>query len=214
MNKIFSLLMSASVVIFSYCNKPQTVVLQSGDLLFSGPDTVSNAGELSKAIDEVTCKGLKTNFSHVGIVEVNKHGVWVIHAEPKSGVVRELLNSFVHDNSQGDVFAYRFKPVYQYFVADAVKRAHGFVGQPYDFTYSLNDSAQYCSGLIYKLFEAYDVFELRPMTFLDPATGGFHPFWIDYFDKLGIEIPEGYPGCNPNGMASSDALDFLGIIKK
>lgn len=198
----------------SNCSNQNPIQLQSGDLLFTGPDDSSKTGKLSEAIDEVTRAGLKTNYSHVGIVEVNDYGIWVIHAEPRRGVSRESLDSFLHTDLQGSVDAYRFTPDYQDLIPSALKRATIYIGLPYDFTYSLADTCQYCSGLIYKLFEPYDIFKLQPMTFLDPETGAFHPYWVDYFEKLGIEIPEGYLGCNPNGMAASEALEYLGKVKK
>lgn len=205
--------MSALLFTMTYCNKPNAVQLQSGDLLFTGPDTCAKTGHLSKAIDEVTREGLTTNFSHVGIAEVDHYGIWVIHAEPRQGVKRESIDAFIKNESHGAVFVYRFKAEYHDYIPDALNRAHRFVGQPYDFTYQLGDSAQYCSGLIYRLFEPYDLFELKPMTFIDPETGAYHPYWVDYFEKLGIQIPEGYLGCNPNGMASSAALKYVGQIE-
>lgn len=214
MKYIYFSVMSALLYILSCCNNPGSVKLKSGDLLFTGPDTCSKTGKLSKAIDEVTREGLNTNFSHVGIVEVDDYGVWVIHAEPRRGVNRETLDSFLETDNQGAVIAYRFKPDFQEIIGDAMIRAQSYIGQPYDFTYLMGDSCQYCSGLIYRIFEPYNVFELRPMTFIDSETGAFHPYWVDYFDKLGIEIPEGYLGCNPNGMAASDAIELLGVVKK
>jgi len=190
-----------------------SVKLQSGDLLFCGPDTCSKTGFLSKAIDEVTRVGLSTNYSHVGIVEVVDDEIWVIHAEPRRGVNREFLKSFLRIDSQGPVVAYRFKYDFQELIPEALKRANDYVGQPYDFTYLLNDSSQYCSGLIYQFFKPFDVFELSPMTFIDAQTGVFHPYWVDYFNKIGIEIPEGHLGCNPNRMAASEAFIYLGQIK-
>lgn len=206
--------MSALLFTMSYCNRPNAVQLQSGDLLFTGPDNCAKTGHLAKAIDEVTREGLSTNFSHVGIAEVDDYGIWVIHAEPRQGVKRESIDTFIRTGSYSTVFVYRFIEEYRDFIPDALTRAHRFVGQPYDFTYQLGHSAQYCSGLIYRLFEPYDIFELKPMTFIDPNTGAFHPYWVDYFNKLGIEIPEGYLGCNPNGMASSAALKYVGQIQK
>jgi uncharacterized protein YycO len=214
MKNLYLILLTTMVVIMNSCQNTESIKLQSGDLLFCGPDTCSKTGYLSKAIDEVTRAGLPTNYSHVGIVEVDENGIWVIHAEPRRGVNREAIESFLRIDAQGPVVAYRFKPDFLDYIPEALKRANGFVGQPYDFTYLLSDTCQYCSGLIYHLFEPFDVFELTPMTFLDPETGAFHPYWVDYFDRIGIEIPEGYLGCNPNGMAASEALEFLGKIKK
>jgi hypothetical protein len=52
------------------------------------------------------------------------------------------------------------------------------------------------------------------MTFKDPATGGYYPGWVDYYAKLGVAIPEGEPGCNPNGMAASAKLECLGVYQQ
>jgi hypothetical protein len=51
------------------------------------------------------------------------------------------------------------------------------------------------------------------MTFKDPETGKFLPGWIKHYQKLGIPVPEGEPGCNPNGLASSDKLKPIGVLK-
>jgi hypothetical protein len=50
------------------------------------------------------------------------------------------------------------------------------------------------------------------MTFKDPETGKFFPTWVDYYQKMEIEIPEGLPGCNPNGLAASEKLERVGKI--
>ena len=93
------------LVMIGSCRNTYSVILKSGDLLFCGPDTCSKTGFLSMAIDEVTRVGLSTNFSHVGIVEVVNDIAWVIHAEPRRGVNRELLTSFLRIDSQGPVVA-------------------------------------------------------------------------------------------------------------
>jgi hypothetical protein len=88
------------------------------------------------------------------------------------------------------------------------------LGLPYNFSYVLSDSSHYCSEFIYSAFENDRVFKLNPMTFKDPATGGYYPGWVDYYAKLGVAIPEGEPGCNPNGMAASAKLECLGVYQQ
>jgi hypothetical protein len=53
------------------------------------------------------------------------------------------------------------------------------------------------------------VFELEPMTFKDPQTGQTLPTWQEYFEKLGVDIPEGKPGINPGGISCSTALTIV-----
>ena len=50
------------------------------------------------------------------------------------------------------------------------------------------------------------------MTFKNPQTGEFLAGWVDHYKKLGIPVPEGEPGCNPNGMAASDKIEMTGEV--
>lgn len=47
------------------------------------------------------------------------------------------------------------------------------------------------------------------MSFKNLETNTFHKGWIAHYKNLGIPIPEGKLGCNPNGMASSNTLKFI-----
>ena len=186
------------------CNN--RIRLQNGDLLFTGTET----NNLSNAINHVTQTDKATNYTHVGIVEIDDQGIWVIHASPQKGVFRDSLETFLEEKNR--IFVYRLKPDYRHFIPQALDKSHKYYGQPYDDSYLLNDSSQYCSGLMYLLFESAGIFQLNPMTFKD-ISGDFHPFWVEHYKRLNIEIPEGMPGCNPNGMATSPAIDFVGIYK-
>jgi len=41
------------------------------------------------------------------------------------------------------------------------------------------------------------------MTFINPKTRKIDDFWISFYKKQNLEVPEGQPGCNPNGLAAS-----------
>ena len=184
--------------------------LQTGDLLFC----TSTATELSKAIDQATQTINQTHFDHVGIVEVENDTVRVIHAAPKKGVCRELIRQFlVSHNVQIVPVVYRLKSYYQKAIPSAVRKARKFIGQTYNYTYKLNEKGFYCSEFVYEIFAADSIFILNPMTFKDPETGKILPGWINYYQKLGIPVPEGEPGCNPNGLASSPKLEIIGVVK-
>ena len=188
--------------------QPQ-IKLQTGDLLFR--ETVST--RLSQAIDRVTQTGKQTHFSHIGIVVFEADSPLVLHASPENGSCKTNLREF--SSSEQDsvrVVAYRLKEKWQPAVPIAVEKAYALLGKPYNFSYVLSDSALYCSEYIYKIFAADSVFELNPMTFKDPMSGEFLPEWVNYYKNLQIAIPEGLPGCNPNGMAASEKLDCLGAI--
>jgi len=185
--------------------------LQPGDLLFRG----AVSGNLSQAIDQVTQTDRNTHFSHVGLVETTGDSIRILHASPVGGTCRISLHDFLHPEGDSSVVvAYRLKNLQKNTIPGALTRAEMMLGKPYNFTYILSDTAYYCSDFIYRAFVPDSVFSLNPMTFRDPRTGAFYPAWIEYYRKLGLKIPEGLPGCNPNGLAASEKLERLGVVKE
>jgi len=195
------------------CTQPEPKIkikLQSGDILFRE----KSSENISEAIDKVTQTSGATHFSHVGLVEVTDTGIVVLHAYPEGGTCIVSLSEFLHP--KGDsvrVIAYRLKEDWQKAIPAAIRKAHSMLGKPYNFSYVLSDTVHYCSEFIYLAFANDSVFNLEPMTFKDPKTGNFPATWVEYYQKMGIEIPEGKPGCNPNGLAASVKLEKLGEIK-
>ena len=51
------------------------------------------------------------------------------------------------------------------------------------------------------------------MTFIDPKTGKTNAFWEKFYQDKNLKIPEGEPGCNPNGLAASDKLEKIATLK-
>lgn len=183
----------------------QDLELQSGDVVF-----VSNTGsDLSKAIDEVTGG---QSYTHMGVVEVVGSERWVIHSDFGTGVVRELLGGF--QTTQGSVHAYRVSNLDISDVKVILEQAHALIGEPYNSTYIMEDTGYYCSEFVYDVFREADVFKLNPMTFVNPATGATDSTWISHYRDLGIPVPEGKPGCNPNGMATNARLKFMGVLEE
>lgn len=194
------------------CQGPGTgLQLYSGDLLFSGYEVDESASGLSQAIDAVTQTPQATSYTHMGLVAISEGQVWVYHADPKKGVCKELLDSFLFTRPLTDV--YRLKAEYRHAIAPALEMAESLLGLPYDRTYILNDSSQYCSGMIYQVFRAHQIFSLAPMNFKDPASGEILPAWQKHYQALGLEVPQGLPGCNPNGMAAEQSLEYIGPIR-
>lgn len=211
MNKSISAIILIILIIPFACTPPApTVQLQSGDILF----VETTSGKVSEAIDRVTQTSGETHFSHVGLAEVSDSGIVVLHASPQGGTCVVSLHEFLHP--EGDsvtVIAYRLKKEWQPAIPAALKKAKQMLGKPYNFSYILSDTAHYCSEFVYLSFAADSVFTLNPMTFKDPATGNFPSTWVDYYQKLSLEIPEGLPGCNPNGLAASDKLERIGKVE-
>lgn len=188
----------------------QQIMLRSGDLLFRGV-----SGKLSEAIDQVTQTGKETHFSHMGLVERKGRHIFVLHAAPEGGSCRIPLEEFLHPEGEAvEVVAYRLRKPWQRTVPAALKRAERMMGKPYNNHYYPVDTAYYCSDFVYRAFAPDSVFERKPMTFRDPQTGEFSPAWAEHYRRLGMAIPEGLPGCNPNGMASSDKLVRLGVVRE
>jgi hypothetical protein len=210
MKKKFRLIPIFLIGLLACTQTNSQIKLQSGDLLFR--EEVS--GKISAAIDQVTQTSGATHFSHVGLVEVTDTGVVVLHASPEGGTCIVSIQEFLHPKGDSvSVIAYRLKKEGQKAIPEAIHKAHQMLGKPYNFSYILSDTAHYCSEFIYLAFAVDSIFKLEPMTFKDPANGKFPAAWVEYYQKMGIEIPEGQPGCNPNGLAASGKLERLGKIE-
>jgi len=199
------LVISAIFIVISCDSEVRHESLKTGDLLFCG----TGSDGLSKAIDAVTTTG-GNNYSHVGILVKSEGSFTVLHAYPEKGVCEETLDSFVTQRKRQDIIidVYRISELPAESLENAVINSRKVIGEPYNFTYRLHDSGYYCSELVYEAFSYDSIFELNDMTFKDSA-GNIPQAWIDHYEDLGVTIPEGLPGCNPNGMAASEKLQFI-----
>ena len=203
------LLIFGSLLLLFACSSSVEQPLKSGDLLFVS----SAASSFEQAIADVTNDELQQNFSHVGLVNVTDSGVYVIEAAPNHGVVYRPIAEFEQENIEKLIFTGRLKTQYQQWIPEAISHAYLHLGKPYDYAFDFDNDDYYCSELIYFAFaeasKKPDVFETPPMTFKPSEDADFLPFWVDYFAKLNIPIPEGKPGVNPNGISRSDKLEPL-----
>jgi len=210
MKSNFLIMTVVAMVISSSCGRNTQIHLKSGDLLFR--EAVST--KLSQAIDQVTQTDSATHFSHVGLVELLNGEATVLHASPDGGTCRVTIDEFAHpEGDSARVLVYRLKNEWLPAIPKAIEKAKSMLGRPYNFSYILSDTSHYCSEFVYLAFSGDSIFEMNPMTFIDPATGEFATGWVDYYQKLGLDIPEGLPGCNPNGMAASEKLERLGELR-
>lgn len=171
--------------------------LRDGDLLFLSGDP----GDFAAAVDAST--GAR-GFSHVGILDGAGPGRHVLEATPENGVVRTPLRVFLASAAACSAFRYPDAAA----ARRAVATARTFIGRPYDFAFLPGTDALYCSELVYESFRAEDgrpLFHAVPMSFSD-TTGRLLPFWISYYDSLGVAIPEGQPGTNPNDLSRDPVL--------
>jgi len=189
------------------CKNLAGLGLKNGDLLFV---TAKQAG-LSGAINNVTQKQKDASFDHIGIIQKDKSGTFVLHAAPTGGSQKQNLNSFLKDqaNNGHKVVVYRLKSQFQNVIPNAVENANYMIGKPYNFNYILDENAYYCSDFIERAFRRDHIFTLEPMTFIDPKTGKTNEFWEEFYKKKNLKVPEGELGCNPNGLAASDKLERI-----
>ncbi len=193
------------------CKSTPVSRLENGDLLFV---TAKETG-LSGAINNVTRKQENAAFDHIGILEKNKTGHFVLHAAPKGGSQKQSLKDFLRDrkNDGQRVVVYRLKDQYKSAIPAAVSKANSMLGKPYNFNYILDENSYYCSDFIERVFRDNHIFRLEPMTFIDPKTGRTNVFWEEFYQKKNLKVPEGEPGCNPNGLAASDKLERIMELK-
>lgn len=210
----FSLKLFAAVFLLNVllsCKNNAVSDLKNGDLLF----VTAKATGLSGAINNVTQKQENASFDHIGILEKAKNEVFVLHTAPKGGSQKQILKEFLKDQADDGqkVIVYRLKKQYQNAIPAALERAESMVGKPYNFNYILDENSYYCSDFIERAFRKDAVFKLEPMTFIDPKTGKTNDFWEEFYKKKNLKVPEGEPGCNPNGLAASDKLERIRELK-
>ncbi|MGI9651354.1 YiiX/YebB-like N1pC/P60 family cysteine hydrolase [Chryseobacterium sp. RLHN22] len=203
--RLFAVL--AFLIIISGCKNSVSLGLKNGDLLFV---TAKETG-LSGAINNVTQKQKNASFDHIGILQKDKKGIFVLHAAPKGGSQKQELKGFLKDQSDDEqrVVIYRLKPQFQKNIPDAIEKANSMLGKPYNFNYILDENSYYCSDYIERAFRKDHIFKLEPMTFIDPKTGKTNTFWEEFYAKKNLKVPEGEPGCNPNGLAASDKIECI-----
>ena len=181
---------------------------KTGDILF-----VSKAvSDFEDAVVGVTQTENQVQFSHVGLLNATDSGIYIIEAN-QNGVVYTPIDSFFVENGKENIYLARLKPDYEHFIPEAIHFACLQIGKNYDYAFDLENDQYYCSELIYYAFATASqdtaFFELTPMTFKNPDTQVFLPFWINYYQQLKLPIPEGKLGLNPNGMSLSNKLIWV-----
>ena len=181
--------------------------LQTGDLLFQ----VRGESEFSDAISASTGTGDSVDFVHVAIIYVDsEENISVIEASPADGVRMIALSEFLSDCTKigGKPGVVVKHLVCEFPVGDAVKNAMARIGEGYDWYYLPDNGMMYCSELIYESFLTADgrhIFQSQPMNFRLP-DGSMPGFWVELYKELGVDVPEGIPGTNPNDMSKDPNL--------
>ena len=186
---------------------------RAGDLLFQDLD----CGPLCEAIEKVTTGYRGAHLSHVGILDKNNRGEWVVLEAISPQVKATPLDTFLarslDERGKPKVLAGRMKKPYRQLIPEVLQQVRAHIGKPYDPVYNLEDGRYYCSELLYEAFKGANnqqpVFFLAPMTFKDPQTGSIFPAWKEYFRNMNETVPEGKPGLNPGGMSQSKKIQIV-----
>lgn len=210
-----SALILISVLLAFACSR-QPSGLQNGDLVFVGicSDSSSAKGSMDEAIVSATGNS-DVNMVHVAIVEVCGDSLFIIDATRKSGVSRYPLEEFLKANmGRGETSVLSVKRMKDNSLADRwISKAKTFIGQPYDSLFLPDNGAMYCSELVRESFLSSDgsyLLEDKPMNFKGPE-GEYPLFWKKLFGGLGMDIPQGVPGTNPQDMSASSRLFSPGV---
>lgn len=191
---------------YQFCKK-----IENGDLVF----VEAEKKNISGAISRVTKNNNTISFDHVGLIEIDDNKKYILHSYPTNGSEKILLKSFIKNFHQNEkkLVAYRLNNEYKYCTKDAIKKANSMLGKPYNILYLLNDNEYYCSDFIERAFRNCQIFELKPMTFINPSTGKTDEFWLNFYQSKNTEIPEGKLGCNPNGISKSKKIHPIATLK-
>lgn len=193
--------------------------LRNGDLIFVGSTSGEEAtGTMDEAISSATGEKGALNLTHVAIAEVKADSIWIIDATTARGVDRHPLDTFLRDFMlpDGSYPEFVVKRVRGVDADAAVERAKTFCGRAYDVRFLPDNEELYCSELVQMCYLDADgkrVFESEPMNFKAP-DGSMPPYWEKLFEELGMEVPQGLPGTNPQKMSSAECLfDVSAVLK-
>lgn len=205
-------LFALTLLVAAACSK--SAGLRTGDLVFVGlPLDYEVEGDMSSAIAASTGQDGELNLIHVAIAEVDGDDVWIIDATLRHGVDRHPLDTFLTDFTlkDGSLPEMVVRRVSGVDAAAAVERAKTFCGQPYDLHFLPDNGAMYCSELVQESFldaSGKPVFESEPMNW-QSSDGTIPAYWEWLFGQLGMEVPQGVPGTNPQGEFSSPCLSAV-----
>ncbi len=189
--------------------------LHNGDLLFNVTDTTS-ASDFAKSIVGST-KGIDhLQVSHVAMVCIEDSGVYVLEATARHGVWMTPLADYLADADKDEdgrpmVLVGRVKEDFD--VDATIRNAKAFLGLEYDFVFSPTDDEMYCSELVQKSYvdkEGKLIFGTIPMSFHD-EEGRILPYWIHYYLKRDLDVPEGEPGSNPGQLSRDSKVEIMRI---
>ncbi|WP_281647345.1 YiiX/YebB-like N1pC/P60 family cysteine hydrolase [Parendozoicomonas sp. Alg238-R29] len=99
-------------------------------------------------------------------------------------------------------------------VRTVLSRVEHYIDKPYNETYMPSTEHWYCSSLVQDAWfhgnNGEHVFPETPLEFRDPVTGQIMPFWKEYYQSRGMDVPQGLPGSHPALISRSPHLAVVG----
>ncbi|MDD7806074.1 MAG: YiiX/YebB-like N1pC/P60 family cysteine hydrolase [Endozoicomonas sp. (ex Botrylloides leachii)] len=187
-------------------------IIKPGDLLFQ----LRTGGEREWIISRLFSGIGQQAINHVALYIGEEYVIEAVSPE----IIKTPIDAFINQSAkdykeQPCVTISRLKSFYQSLIPKAIAFLEQHLNQPYDDSYG-KKSGWYCSQLILEAFRYANkgryLFEKTPMSFKNPATGNFFPYWVEHYKKFKIPIPEGEKGSHPALMSLSDNLELVKIV--
>lgn len=198
-----------TLILLSSCH-PHPFRPAMGDLLFQ----INDSTAMTSAITSTTAINAPLPYSHVAIaLGPSPSGADSVIEATSEGSVRivaleDFIRSSAHMGSGGyGCVVMRLRDTTS-IAHRATHNARQYLGQPYDYSYRPANGKMYCSELVWESYltpTGAHLFGARPMNFRD-SHGNLPSFWIELFEQLGEEIPEGIPGTNPADLSRDTLL--------
>ncbi len=185
---------------------------QSGDILFQDTE----CGAVCDAIRGVTEGFRGAEINHCGVYAEADGVAYVLEAITPRVVARkaaEFLGRTVDHRGRPRVMVGRINPEHHSLRPAALAWMWAQIGRPYDIAYLPDDRALYCSELVVKGFRhangGQPFLPEVPMSFRDPVTDEILGSWVVYFERLGMDVPDGVIGSNPATLSLSEKLHVM-----
>lgn len=203
---IFLLLCSCSSAVEDNNDDVSLGNLKEGDLLFVAKGTPNAITEVTQGID-----GLQ--IDHVGIYHHTDTCNYVLEAYPPKVTLTPFTNFIARitpkdkkKNTKPSERTVRIvvgRVMTDIDIQKSMNKALSYLGRKYDNLYMPDDKELYCSELVQKSFVNHQgqlIFSTIPMTFRD-KNGVIPDFWIKWYKRNNLEVPEGKPGSNPGDLS-------------
>ncbi|MFK0571394.1 YiiX/YebB-like N1pC/P60 family cysteine hydrolase [Endozoicomonas sp.] len=196
--------------------QPATVIAEDllpGDLLFQ----LRVGGEAEWGISRLFAGRDGIAINHVALYDGDGMVIEAVMPEVRKTSLDEFLQHSVMDTTGSPcVLVCRLLSSCLELIPEALEFAEQQVAIPYDPHYTESKKSWYCSELIIDAFRSANqgvfLFEQTPMSFRDMETGELMPFWVEHYQSIGQEIPEGLPGSHPALLSRSDKLKLVNVM--